>query len=331
MSQDTNSVTYNPLLGAFELDDLSRLDELSISDEFIKQKRQAILRLIKDIGIDFNSKLKNAYDEYCEAIVYLILKNKFEKVTKIRENLNGSPDFKVEFAIDVNRISQKFEVFAELKAMSFADGNLNYRNVMDQGLQSRISSEEQQKEGKRITFGIIEINPWHKSNKNYDPYSRKYPIEVLIEKIEHNLKEAQFLLGETIIIIDTKQLSLPDYYEEGGVPTFIGGTVKSLISGVPWNVTFGKIGHLVYKPIVYEGEKNIEGELDREGILHNRDWIKAICFIYYTNLKQVKILGLHRYKESSKAIIFFLHQLCDFVNDDLNTNGWNLTSREIPK
>jgi hypothetical protein len=54
---------------------------------------------------------------------------------------------------------------------------------------------------------------------------------------------------------------------------------NSFVSGPLWNIAFGKIGHLIFKPIEFAGTSNVDGDLTREGILVNRDWIKAIVFI----------------------------------------------------
>jgi len=298
------------------------MDDLANSDQFVNNKKSNILNLIKGVNIDKGlSQLGSAFDEYREGMVYLMLKSKFQKVEKVPEGEKRTPDFKIDISIDS-------AIYAELKTMSFADGNLNYLTVMKEGLQSQIDIEGQIKEGKRVAFGITSIAPWRKSNRDYDPYSILFAIETLIEKIEQNIKKGQFSMGNTVLIVDTKQLAMPNSYMEGGVPVYIGGMYYSLISGVQWNVSFGKMGHMIYRSIEFEGKENVDGELKRNGILHNREWIKAICFITHTS-KDVKITGLHRHGEKSDAVLHFLNQFCDFVNDELNTNGWEAVASFI--
>ena len=325
LKQKTNSITNNPLLNSFEQEDLEVLDNAALADTFIAEKKKNILNLIKGVKVDFDPKLKSAFDEYNEGLTYLRLKEKFQRVDRVPEGDGKTPDFKIDFTADDNGIETDFTVYAELKSMSFADGNLNYRDAMEQGLQAQIDIEGQIKNGNRVAFGITEIQPLHKDNKKYHPSSAKYAIEILIEKIEQNLKEGQFAFGDTVLIIDLKQITLPSSYIEGGVPVFQEKQYGSLVSGVQWNVAFAKQGHLVYKPIEFEGKENIDGELERNGIFTGRDWIKAIIFLDYSlGERKPKIVGLHKQTGISDGVSFFLNKFCDFVNDDMNTAGWVL-------
>ena len=196
---------------------------------------------------------------------------------------------------------------------------------MEQGLNAQIDIERQLKEGRQLGFGTTKIQPLYNDNKNYDSTSTKYAIETLIEKIEQNIKKGQYLFGETVLIVDLKQLTLPSYFKEGGVPIFQEKQYNSFVSGVQWNVAFGKAGYLMFKQIEFEGKENIDGELEREGILISRDYIKAIIFFDYAlGINQPKIVGLYKQGNVSDCMQKFLNKFCDFVNDEKNTNGWQL-------
>jgi hypothetical protein len=322
LKQQSNSITNNPLLNSFEQESLEKLDSEAVSDTFIADKKNKILDLIKDTKIDFDPKLKSAYDEYSEALTYLRLKS-ISTVERVPERQGeNTPDFKIEFTSNFNDETQNCVIYAELKTMSFADGNLNYKKTMEQGLESQIDIERQIKQGSKVAFGIVEIQPLHKGNKDYDSYSTRYAIETLIEKIEQNIKEGQYSLGDTVLLVDLKQLTLPSYFKEGAVPLFQEKRYNSFMSGVQWNVAFGKIGHLIFRPIEFEGKENTDGELKREGILVSRDYIKAIIFFDYAlNSKEPKIVGLHKQRNISDCVEAFLNKFCDFVNDDRNTKG----------
>ena len=310
---------------------LEKLDQKAISDDFIAEKKRKILDLIKYTNIDFDPKLKSAYDEYSEALTYLIFNCKFPTVNRVPEKQGeNTPDFKIGFDFDNNGETQKCEIYAELKSMSFTEGNLNYKNTMEKGLESQIDIEKQQKEGNKVAFGLVEIQPLHKGNKKYDPYSTRYAIETLIEKIEQNIKEGQHSLGDTVLIVDLKQLSLPSYFKEGAVPIFQEQKYNSYMSGVQWNVALGKAGHLIFKPIEFEGKENTDGELEKDGILISRDYIKAIVFLDYAlSDKEPKIIGLHKQRNISDCVGAFLNKFCDFVNDDRNSNGWRINENTV--
>lgn len=325
LMQESNSITHNPLFLCFDLEELAMLD--ASQDKFVTSKKKNILKLIKGIGVDFNPKLKSAYDEYREALTYLMLKEKFPNSDRIPEEKTKTPDFKIPFIVYDNGDEVNYSIYAELKSMAFSDGNLNYKNTMEQGLNAQIELEIQVQQGKNVAFAITEIQPMHKSGKKYNPSSTKYAIESLIEKIEQNIKPDQFSFGDTVLIIDLKQLTLPSFGEEGAMPVYVEQQFNSFVSGVQWNVAFGKRGHLLFKQIEFEGKENTDGELEKEGILVSRDWIKALIFFDYT-LSDVKpkVVGLFRANNTTDAVEHFLHQFCDIVNDDQNSRVWKLNN-----
>ena len=325
LKQDTTTLTLNPLLNCFDQNKLLIIDSEELNDSFLAERKKNILNLVKDIEIDFDSKLISAYDEYSEAMIYLKLKNEFDKVTKIPEAKTKTPDFKIEFTSNHNNNDKDCIVFAELKSLSYSAGNINYKNTMNQALDSQIEIEQQIKSGKNIGFGITTVQPFNKNNNKYNPYSIKDVIKILNEKIDQNIKTEQYSQGDTVLIIDLQQLQLPFSFIEGGVPVFLEKQYNSIVSGVYWNTTFGKAGHLIYKPIEFEGEDNIEGELERDGILQHHDFIKAIVFLVYSiSEEEPKIIGLHKKGQINDCVEEFLHRFCDFINDDKNSNGWEL-------
>ena len=318
-------LTLNPLLDCFDQNDLGQLDMMAETNSFLAEKKKKILGLIKEIDISYHPKLKSAYNEYSEAMTYLRLKNSFGQVNRIPEGDGKTPDFKIEFSHNDNNKTEICTIYAEFKSLSFSSNNLNYIKTMEQGLNAQIDIERQLKEGRQIGFGTTKIQPLYNDNKNYDSTSTKYAIETLIEKIEQNIKKGQYLFGETVLIVDLKQLTLPSYFKEGGVPIFQEKQYNSFVSGVQWNVAFGKAGYLMFKQIEFEGKENIDGELEREGILISRDYIKAIIFFDYAlGINQPKIVGLYKQGNVSDCMQKFLNKFCDFVNDEKNTNGWQL-------
>lgn len=325
LKQETNQLTHNPLLNCFDQDDLERIDHKANSDSFIAEKKRNILNYIKNTNIDFDPQLIRAYDEYSEAMTYFLLTEKFDKVRRVPESKSKTPDFEIEFECNDSGKTEVCSVYAELKSLSFADGNLNYKKTMEQGLNAQIDLERQLNQGRKVATAFTEIQPLLKKNKNYDPTSIKYLIEVLIEKIEQNIKEGQFSLGDTILLIDLKQLGSLSPYMESATPVFQEKMYQSLVSGIQWNIAFGKVGQLVFKPIEFEGRDNIEGELGREGILVKRNFIKAIIFINYCYSDSgPKIVGLHQQRNIGNSVEAFLHRFCDFVNDERNSNGWRI-------
>jgi hypothetical protein len=107
------------------------------------------------------------------------------------------------------------------------------------------------------------------------------------------------------------------------IAVFQEPTLKSVVSGLLWNIAFGRSGERLFCPIQFEGASNIEGELRSEGVLNNDDLIKALCFQIYNVSRQRSIVGFHRAKDEEE-IMPLLDQFCDFTNDDENSNAWRI-------
>ena len=325
LKQQTNSMTHNPLLNCFDQDDLQMLDTLADQDRFVAEKKKEILGFVKGLMIDFDIKLKSAYDEYTEALTYLRLKNKFPRIERIREGATKTPDFKIPFTHMTNGEETEYEIYVELKSMAFADGNLNYLKVMEDGFAAKIHMEVEIRKGKKIAMGITEIAPFAKSNSTSDSRSTRYATEILIDKIAQNIKEGQFSSGPTVLFLDLKQLVFQGDYRQNSVPIFQETFQRSVVSGVLWNAAFGKAGHLIFQPIEFEGSNNTDGELEKDGILSAHSWVEAIVIFQYSlNERHPKIVGFYKQKALKESVEAFLHTFCDFVNDDANSYGYEL-------
>jgi hypothetical protein len=326
LKQTTNAVTSNPLLNSFDDQLLAYIEAAATTDAFVLEKQRKMINLTRNLPIDFQEQLKTAFDEYSEALAYLFLKGKFPRTERIPECNTPTPDFTIEFAPSpYSGINELQRIYAELKTMSFADGRLNYKNAMNDAVESYIDIDKQIASGKRVAMGTHVIQPWLKSGRaDYDPFSFKYVIEVFNEKIDQNIKPLQYAGGDTILLIDQQQLVVPNSCIEGGVPINISGQIKAPVSGIQWNVALGRPGQPIYRPLEFEGRENIEGELNTEGLLWKYDFIKAICFLHTPHETPTKreVLGLYRRDTVTEAVQSFLHRCCDFVNDDANTYGY---------
>lgn len=306
LKQQTSGLTRNPVLDCFELDECDKVDSMSLSDSFIKSRKNSCLKHLKNVKVDFSQDYRNAFEEYNEAVIYIDLKERFD-IVSIPETSSKTPDFKISLDSD-----DPFEVFAELKTLSFVDGNLNYIDSQKQGLDAQIALEEQISGGAKIGFSTSEIKPLHKSGEKYDMYSTKYVIEKLIDKIVQNIKKEQYGMGETLLLVDLRQICLPSKLNESIAALFVQKPIESIVSGVLWNVAFGKLGHQMFKPIEFEGRSNVDGELERNGILVDYPYIKGLVFIGYKNFKERFYAGLVRANESGNVVASIYH-LCAFI------------------
>ncbi len=324
LQQQTNSIT-NRVLSAFDLEECKIIDKNSINDNFIRNKRNSCIKLLKELGIDYSPKYNSAFEEYNEAIIYLDLKKKYT-VKPIPETAQKTPDFRIK---NTNSDMQ-FDIFGELKTLSYVDGSLNYVKAQKRGLEAQIELKEQMKEGKKFAFSTTVVSPLHKSGTENRDASIKYIIERYIDKINQNVKAKQYSMGDTILIVDIKQLLLPSFINQSAMAIFQEQQHKSLVSGVLWNTAFGKVGNQIYKQIWYEGNSNMDDTLEKEGILIKHKYIKALVFAVYKNFNKRKYIGFYRHKEQDEQVLKFLIDFCEFTNDDLNTQSYKILQGEHP-
>ena len=218
---------------------------------------------------DYNSliEIKNIYSE-----VYILSKlNSLLHIEKIKECDSKTPDFKVRFR-DKN-------IYIELKSLNMLDGVIKHKDIMYDSLDSKIEAEEQIKQGKKVGIGTSVIQPYYSYNNKYDPSSTRLVIESLIDKVNQNIKEQQYSLGETILLVDlSDQLPLISKPSEAIQEKYYDDYSKTWVSGELWNVAFGRLRDQIFKPAEFEGVSNIDGELKKEGILVSHPFIKGLVF-----------------------------------------------------
>lgn len=318
LKQETSTITNNPVMNAFNLEECEYLDSQYSTDTFIKSKVDSCLNYLSHLKIEFNPSYKSAYEEYNEAVIYVDLTKKYQ-TKRIPEAITPTPDFQV-----TDNVRFSFDIFVEVKALSFLDGNLNYIEAQKSSLDANISIEKQFNDGKQIAFGETIISPFLKRDKLP---STKELIEIYIDKITNNIKSGQYSLGDTVLLIDIKQLLLGSHWDESGIALYQEGLMKSIVSGVLWHVAFGQAGDMIYKPIEFEGKPNTDSPLTKNGILVDNSFIKGLVFATYKNIQERKYLGFYRYEEQDDQSANFISLFCDWHNDNKNTEAWRVLQK----
>jgi hypothetical protein len=319
LKQDVSSITNNPVLDAFNLGECQYLDSQYATDDFIKDKTDKCLSYLEKTVIDFDPRYKSAYEEYNEATIYVDLLKKYQ-TTRIAEAPTPTPDFNA-----CNKGEFPFNIYIEVKALSFLDGNLNYKEAQTSGLNANIGIEQQIREGRPIAFGETIISPFLKRNRL--PSTREL-IEIYIDKINNNIKPGQYSLGDTVLLIDIKQLLLGSHWDESGIAFYQEGLMKSIASGVLWHAAFGQAGEMIYKPIEFEGKPNTDSPLTKNGILIDHSYIKGLVFATYKNFQERKYFGFFRYEEQDNQAANFISMFCDLHNDSRNTEAWKVLQKK---
>lgn len=318
LKQETNSITTNPVMDSFNLDECKILDSKYATDPIIHDKVDKCLDYLRNLTVDFNPRYKSAYEEYNEAITYLDLSKKLQ-TERIPEAATPTPDFRVTKAGDF-----PFDIYVEVKALSFLQRNLNYIDAQKDSFEAKIDIESQISEGKQIALGETTISPFFKRQKS--PSTREL-IDIYIDKITNNIKSGQYSLGDTVLLVDIKQLLLGSHWDESGVALYQEGMMKSMVSGVLWHAAFGQVGTMIYKPIEFEGKENIDSPLTKNGILVDNPFIKGLVFATYKNFDERKYLGFYRYPEQDEQSSSFISTFCDLYNDDMNSQAWRVLQK----
>lgn len=315
--KESNSIATNTILRSIDLNLLKNFEEKAKTDNVYKRKLKNIESNLKGLTFEYNKKYQDIYTTYNELVIYEFLSEKVK--TEMVDEVKGqkTPDFKL--------INEESFCYSDLKTLNFVSGNLNYIEIEKDSFEINVKSEESIKKGRsenrRVHFSEpLVISPWKKDGK--DQYDLKYIIEELISKLEANYKAQQINYENTngIYLIDTGQLHIPISLEQG-LPVMEGPLYRELNSGILWNAVFGQIGDPVYNWIEFEGKPNIKNRLEKNGILNDESFreLRAVAFITST-FEEKRIIGFHRSRETDESVLGILHKICDFVNDETNSN-----------
>ncbi|WP_417353514.1 hypothetical protein [Flavobacterium alkalisoli] len=315
--RESNSVVTNTLLQSIDLKLLEKFERKAESDNTYKRKLKDIESNLNGLTFEYNKKYQEIYNTYNELVVYEFLSDKLK--TEMVNEVKGkkTPDFKL--------THDETFCYSDLKTLNFASGNLNYLEIEKESFDINVKTEATVKRdrarGRRVHFSEpLVISPWKKDG--CDQYDLKYIIEELISKLIANYKSKQinFNGSKGIFLIDVGQLLIPTSLEQG-LPVMAGPLYKEPNSGILWNAAFGQIGDPVYNWIEFEGKPNIKNRLEKNGILSDISYedLKAIAFITSTH-EEKRIIGFHRSMETDESVLTILNQICDFVNDETNSN-----------
>ncbi|MGX8689081.1 MAG: hypothetical protein ACSW76_00350 [Bacteroidaceae bacterium] len=319
--QEVSQISCNPTLGAMDLLYCKILDDLVATDAFVAGRVDSCIKELSLAGgIDFNGHYLTAFDMYNEAVTYYDLQQRGFKVHNIPETTTPTPDFEVEFTYrdwDGTQVAEN--VFIEVKSLAFANGSQEYKKAQAAAFECNVHLEEQRERGRRFCTSEYCVSPL--GEKDNGP---TFEIEEFNKKISNNIKVSQFKYGngeDTILFVDMSQYMFP-FKEEECLPIYPNILRHYSTSGRLWMIAFGINGERIFTWPEFEGKGNFDRLLERPGILNSHDYIKGIVFCTGSEKGKRKLYGLYRYEEEELKTSNFICQVCDFVNDDKNTNGY---------
>jgi hypothetical protein len=317
LKQKTDTITDNHILNLFDINLCERIDERASSDSAIQKKREICLNNLSNCDVEYSVHYKRAFDSYNEIAVFDFLKSKYN-IRFQNEGTDSTPDY-------VYTSVKSHEINIDLKTLSYNHDMINFKEIQDQGLASKISIEEQisLKKGHAIGTPVV-YSPFKKGN-NLNHYASAFIIESFIDKINNNYKASQLDYGgrNGILIVDTVVLGHPIFVQEAS-PVFIAPPLNSLRSGCLWHSCFGKADQLIFDWVESTGRANIGRGLNKNGVLAGEfPLLKNIIFLIHCG-NEKKLIGLYRSDLISDNIGETIYELCDFVNDELNSQWYKV-------
>lgn len=295
LKQNVNLVGASPHLDYIKTEFVEKIELESHKDIVFKSAFDKMYRLVDKCAIcieDYESirELKNAYSE---AYMYSKLKSLLV-IDKVPEALTKTPDFKVTFAGS--------PIYVETKALNMADGSFNDRRHMNAALDVKLELEKHTRKDGDFRSGSYSVQSCESSNKPYVLGTTNI-IQVLIDKIDNNLKKDQFNLGDTVLLVDICDL-LPVPFPQDSIQEVYDRRDGCKVSGVLWHTAFGSVDSLIYEGSEFAG-KFVTKQLDREGILNSSPFVKGLIFHINENF-----YALAKVADQNTRVIDMVRYLC---------------------
>lgn len=326
LKQDASAITSHPLLDAIDIDRLRSFEEQSETNTDYKRKLNTLSRILEGLSFEYNKKFQDIYNIYNELLVYELLSSKVQVEIVREDKSRKTSDYKL--------ISAEGKVFySDLKTLHYVNGNLNYLNIQQQGVDSKIELEQQMQTlpRKSIYFSEPVIHSPFRKGNNFDHYNSSVIIEALIDKAVANYKPEQinYLGNGGIYLVDVTQMLIPNDLEQG-LPIIRGTLYKELVSGILWNVAFGELNDPTYNWVEFAGKPNIGRRLNRTGLLKddNIKDLKAVAFVVGYDNSSRRIIGFYRTWEKDVDLVRMLYTICDFVNNETNSEYYELLDKK---
>lgn len=319
-------------LSAIDLETLRDIDLMAHDDPaykgFVAEMKTKLGPKIKAPNIVAYNQF---FEVYGEALVLRYLRSrrglKAERVPVSPIKGEARPDFKC-------RLDDGTEFYIEVKTLDIVGGEFRHDEMMRDAVLTQDDLQKQVAQGKRVAMSTSEIAPYRElgDDKGYDARSLIRPINVIRDKCRSAFKPKQFEYGPTFalaivdrLVVPGRRNSLAPYYYE----TFHSG---GCVSGVLWQVAFGRIGTPILRVCDFEGTPTLEGHLATDGLFadDNAPFPGLGLLVMSTQRRDQVVVGLAAPNPraqgwASDEIDEALDVLCDASNDAKNTNAFRLS------
>lgn len=311
LKKDTNEITSNPILDSISID-VIKYFEYNIANPLFQDKLKKIESYLNiPITISIDDHWKSLFNEYIEAYAFWYISRKVY-IERVPEASQNRPDYKIKF--------ENNDYYLEVKSPFYLNTDSNYRQDQEKGLEMQIDIEEQVYSGVSVAMGSQVHQPYNNGRSNYKPNSKRVIIEGIVNKVMQNFKAGQYTLGDTLLLVDLRQLGLSAKPNFSAMPVYNESAMgkQCICSGELWNAAFAQVGNPIYYfPMDYP-YGNIEGKIRVEGILIQYPEIRAVIFQTESmNAEKCTLVGFARTDDCK--MMKLLKVICEYYNDDSNS------------
>lgn len=261
-----------------------------------------------------------------EVQFWMLAKNKGVSLERIPEAKGNTADLKM---AGVKSVLPQFEV----KTLSVSDGGwMHLAEMAEDSFKAQLELQLRLLRGERVAVSEQSISPH--GNVEWDKKCTEMCTN-LIDKAVGNIKAGQYAAAPTFMVLN---LMLIGSHYDGNIelrPVAAGYPESwSVRTGVLWTTGFGTMEQLVHGQPDFEGRPGIEGLLGREGVLAHPHFkeLAGLLLVIHRLDKEPTIYGLmrnvdrERFETSNVTLLETFYLLVgEDWNDDLDSNGWNLT------
>lgn len=303
----------------FELIDIEfcrQIDEWSLSDPAVNSKKKECIRSFCRADIQHSQHYQSGFNAYNEIVIYSKLKEFGSAKMLVSSSKESKPDF-------ILKTKKGYEVNIELKTLSSAESEKTLLALQDQHRRTKQAVKEYLA-GNKVEIPPISFNPFRRPGERHI-IGRTTIIETLIKKVQSAYKPDQLHYENRggILLIDTVVLRYPIFHQEA-LPYFLYPPYKNLISGALWHTCFGKANERTFDWVEFQGLPNVGNPLRLDGILFQEPRPSAIIFALRGALNKITFLGFHRSDLKDEQIGGALYEICEFVNNEVNSNYYEL-------
>lgn len=225
------------------------------------------------------------------------------------------------------------EMHFEVKTLSVVGGERGIGDALECAFAAQVDLEQQRSNGARVATATSVVAPY--AGKEKAGKLLTSVIDTLLEKARGNIKQDQFALPNTFLVLDLGMLPPSRTGRETLRPVHWDTAMFGApVTGEMWMLAFGQEGMLIHSVPEFEGKPGIEGVFGKRGILVDPHFafVSGLLLVVHPLGAPAEFRGLFRAKDVTRWCDHSPHA-CEQVltmvgsswNDDLDSRGFDLT------